>query len=90
MNEAQFREGNETLTMNLEGEKFKDLLELYEDTAMNLKLRALEKRSILMYYKNKVIRRAVQRKKNIDRKAEEKLGKMAGYSEDEIEQQSQD
>ena len=40
--------------MNLEGEKFQELLELYPETAQNLKLRALEKRSIYMYYKNKV------------------------------------
>lgn len=40
--------------MNLDGEKFQDLLALYPDTAENLKLRALEKRSIYCYYKNKV------------------------------------
>ena len=40
--------------MNLAGDKFLDLLELYPDTKENLKLRALEKRSIFMYYKNKV------------------------------------
>lgn len=39
--------------MNLDGEKFVELLDLYPQTAMNLKLRALEKRSIFMYYKNK-------------------------------------
>ena len=40
--------------MNYEDEKFLDLLELYPETAKNLKLRALEKRSIFIYYKNKV------------------------------------
>ena len=44
--------------MNLDGEKFSELLELYPDTAENLKLRALEKRSIFMYYKEKVTMRA--------------------------------
>lgn len=43
--------------MNLNGEVFQDLLELYPETADNLKLRALEKRSIFMYYKNKVQRK---------------------------------
>ena len=52
-NEAQFQEGASTNTMNLDGEKFQELLDLYPQTAMNLKLRALEKRSIFMYYKNK-------------------------------------
>lgn len=41
------------MTMNLEGGKFQELIELYPETAENLKLRALEKRSIFMYYKNK-------------------------------------
>ena len=44
---------NQIRTMNLDAEKFQDLLELYPDTAENLKLRALEKRSIYMYYKHK-------------------------------------
>ena len=48
---------NQTRTMNLDGEKFQSLLELYPETAKNLKLRSLEKRSIFMYYKNKVERR---------------------------------
>ena len=43
--------------MNLESEKFLELLELYPETAENLKLRALEKRSIFMYYKRKVSQR---------------------------------
>ena len=45
---------NMTRTMNLDAETFKDLLEMYPDTAKNLTLRALEKRSIFMYYKQKV------------------------------------
>ena len=40
--------------MNLDGEKFEELLDLYPETAKNLTLRALEKRSIFMYYKNKI------------------------------------
>ena len=52
-NEKQFQEGSAVSTMNLDGEKFAELLDLYPQTAMNLKLRALEKRSIFMYYKNK-------------------------------------
>ena len=47
MNSTEFQ----TRTMNLDGEKFQDLLELYPETAENLKLRSLEKRSIVMYYK---------------------------------------
>ena len=43
--------------MNLAAEKFEELLELYGETAKNLKLRALEKRSIFMYYKNKTMMR---------------------------------
>ena len=39
--------------MNLTREHFEELLDLYPDTAENLKLRALEKRSIFMYYKHK-------------------------------------
>jgi len=42
-----------TMTMNLEAGKFHELISLYPETAENLKLRALEKRSIFMYYKNK-------------------------------------
>lgn len=52
-NESQFQKGNVTNTMNLASEKFAELLDLYPQTATNLKLRALEKRSIFMYYKNK-------------------------------------
>jgi len=47
-------------TMNLDAEKFQDLLELYPETAENLKLRALEKRSIYMYYKHKTEHRHKQ------------------------------
>ena len=47
--------------MNLEDEKYADLLELYPETAKNLKLRALEKRSIFIYYKNKVERRRAKK-----------------------------
>lgn len=42
-----------TMTMNLDADKFHELITLYPETAENLKLRALEKRSIFMYYKNK-------------------------------------
>ena len=42
-----------TKTMNIDCDKFNDLCELYRETAENLKLRALEKRSIYMYYKRK-------------------------------------
>ena len=57
-NEAKFQAGDEyTNTMNLAAEKFEELLELYGETAKNLKLRALEKRSIFMYYKNKTMMR---------------------------------
>ena len=45
---------NKTRTMNLNADTFQELLELYPETAQNLKLRALEKRSIFMYYKHKV------------------------------------
>ena len=48
--------------MNLAADKFEDLLELYPDTKENLKLRALEKRSIFMYYKNKVQSKFIRRK----------------------------
>ena len=44
--------------MNLDKEKFDELLELYPQTKENLKLRALEKRSIFIYYKHKVEERA--------------------------------
>ena len=56
-NEAKFQAGEDTNTMNLDAEKFEELLDLYEETAKNLKLRALEKRSIFMYYKNKMMMR---------------------------------
>ena len=56
-NEAQFQTGETTNTMNLAADKFEELLDLYEGTAENLKLRALEKRSIFMYYKNKTLMR---------------------------------
>lgn len=61
--------------MNLNGDKFQDLLELYHETAENLKLRALEKRSIFMYYKNKVMKRSQRRMREMkSRTGEEKLG----------------
>ena len=44
--------------MNLDKDKFEELLELYPQTRENLRLRALEKRSIFMYYKNKVEEKA--------------------------------
>ena len=47
--------------MNYEDEKFADLLELYPETAKNLKLRALEKRSIFIYYKSKVENRRAKK-----------------------------
>ena len=47
--------------MNYEDEKFLDLLELYPQTKENLKLRALEKRSIFIYYKNKVENRRAKK-----------------------------
>ena len=43
--------------MNLNAEKFREIADLYPETAQNLKLRALEKRSIFMYYKRKALRR---------------------------------
>jgi hypothetical protein len=39
-----------TKTMNCEAEVFADLMELYPDTAVNVKMRALEKREVLLYY----------------------------------------
>ncbi len=58
INEKQMHsDENRTRTMNLDGEKFQELLELYPETCENLKLRALEKRSIFMYYKDKVQRK---------------------------------
>ena len=63
LTEKQFKkETNFTRTMNLAADKFLDLLELYPDTKENLKLRALEKRSIFMYYKNKVQSKFVSRR----------------------------
>jgi hypothetical protein len=50
-------EENFTHTMNCESEKFQELLELYPETATNLKMRALEKRCIFMYYKKKASQR---------------------------------
>lgn len=55
-NEVQLSQSeleNKTRTMNLDAQVLRDLLELYPETAKNLKLRALEKRSIFVYYKNK-------------------------------------
>ena len=43
--------------MNIQAETFRDLLDLYPKTAENLKLRSLEKRSIYMYYKRKVMKK---------------------------------
>lgn len=88
--EAQYRNNvNYTQTMNLDGEKFQDLLELYEDTAENLKLRALEKRSIFMYYKNKVIKRSQRRLKEMKQKpGGEKLHVLKGADEDETRNES--
>jgi len=42
---------------------------LYPETAQNLKLRALEKRSIFMYYKNKVNKRKQMRLGNMQLEA---------------------
>ena len=51
---------NLTRTMNLDCDTFQNLLELYPETAENLKLKSLEKRSIYMYYKSKAQRRLQQ------------------------------
>ena len=59
VNEKQYNKAdNQTRTMNLAGGTFRELLSLYPETATNLKLRSLEKRSIFMYYKNKVMERS--------------------------------
>lgn len=39
------------------------MLELYPETCQNLKLRALEKRSIFVYYKNKAIAKSLAAKR---------------------------
>lgn len=58
VDEAQMQSDDmKTQTMNLEADKFHELITLYPETAENLKLRALEKRSIFMYYKNKIDKR---------------------------------
>ena len=40
-------------TMNCDSDVFQELMELYPDTAENVKIRALEKREVLMYYLQK-------------------------------------
>ena len=39
--------------MNLKAEKLLELMDLYPETTKSLKMKALEKRSIFMYYKRK-------------------------------------
>ena len=57
-NNEELRESDvELRTMNLDCEKFHQLIDLYPDTAENLKLRALEKRSVFSYYKHKMEQR---------------------------------
>ena len=63
VNEKQYNQAdNQTRTMNLAGDKFRELTELYPETCTNLKLRSLEKRSIFVYYKNKVMERSRQQR----------------------------
>lgn len=62
LKQEQSTDDNLTVTMNIEADKFNELKELYPETCENLKLRSLEKRSIFMYYKNKVIQRKKQNK----------------------------
>ena len=62
--------------MNYEDEKFLDLLELYPETAKNLKLRALEKRSIFIYYKNKVENRRAKKLGQVSPKDSEQNGNL--------------
>jgi hypothetical protein len=52
------------MTMNLDASKFQELLDLFPETAENLKLRALEKRSIFMYYKRKASMRGYHGKQS--------------------------
>ena len=73
------------MTMNLDAEKFEELLELYPQTQENLKLRALEKRSIFMYYKNKIIKRGLAKRKRYEAMGgEEKLAEIKGKIDEQI------
>ena len=76
--------------MNLEGEKFSELLELYPDTAENLKLRALEKRSIFMYYKEKATMRAALSKQKSRKLLQNKLGAQEGKDKEYTLKESRD
>ena len=82
-NEAKFQAGEITNTMNLAREKFEDLMDMYEETAKNLKLRALEKRSIFMYYKNKVLMR---QQKRVLRRQEARKGRIGINVGDDVEE----
>ena len=48
-------------TMNCPKEVFQDLMELYEETAENIKIRSLEKREVFMYYLQKERHRQMKR-----------------------------
>lgn len=73
------------MTMNLDAEKFEELVELYPQTQENLKLRALEKRSIFMYYKNKIIKRGLAKRKRYEAMGgEEKLAEIKGKIDEQI------
>ena len=80
VDEKQFNNSENTRTMNLDAEKFEELLDLYPSTAENLKLRALEKRSIFMYYKEKVTKRSMQQKRSRSMK-DVKMGASATMDE---------
>lgn len=63
-------------TMNCQDEVFQELMELYPDTAANIKIRALEKREVLVYYLMKTRYLYLTRTKtNIEPKLQEKFDK---------------
>jgi hypothetical protein len=47
--------------MNCPKDVFEDLMDLYPDTAENIKIRALEKREVVMYYLQKERHRQMKR-----------------------------
>ena len=73
-----------TITMQLKKEVFDSLIELYPETAKNIRMRGLEKRDVYMYY----LERAQARKGDLDEKKLAVLKKKStfeGYESEEDE-----
>jgi len=72
--------------MNCDKDVFNDLMELYPETAENIKIRSLEKREVIMYYLQKVrhlqLKRLNQEISKLDKKRFSKWLSKSTYAMD--------